>query len=627
MLSIRRSDENPVLLPNPNETWEAEAVFNPSVTKMGNEFHAVFRAQSRPQKVEGVELEVSVIGHAVSKDGVHFGAHKPLIAPQEPWERFGCEDPRVTKLGDTYYIFYTAISTYPFSADGIRVAVALTKDFKHIEERHLVTPFNAKAMGLFPELVNGKVAAILTAHTDSPPAKICLAFFDKPEDIWSEKYWADWHANIDAHVLHIDHNEHDHIEIGSAPIKTSKGWLVFYSYIFNYFAPPVTFGIQALLLDLKNPTKIVGKVKRPFMIPEEEYELYGRLPNIIFPSGALIQKKNVYLYYGATDTVSCLAVVPLDQLLKQLTSVVERELHRYHENPILLPNPEHPWEAKAVFNPAAWYDGERVHILYRASAHDDVSTFGYATTADGIRIDERLQVPVYVPREPFENRGCEDPRLTELDGRLYLLYTAFGDIPRVALSSISKDDFLAHQWNWTSPVLISPPDMGDDKDAALFPKKINGKYVFLHRLGTEIWIDESGSLDFDGQTKFLKGKILMGPRESAWDSKKIGIAGPPIETKEGWLLLYHGVSRRTGHYSVRAALLDRDDPSKILRRVQDTILDPAMPYEREGIVPNVVFPCGTAVIGKKLFVYYGGADKVIGVATIALRALLKALKA
>src|SRR6185437_14598707 len=128
---------------------------------------------------------------------------------------------------------------------------------------------------------------------------------------------------------------------------------------------------------------------------------------------------------------------------------------------------------------------------------------------DGLHIDERLAEPAYVPREDFEmkkvpngNSGCEDPRLTRIGDRVYMLYTAFsgGGPPRVALASIALADFLARRWNWTEPVLISPPGM-DDKDAALFPRKIKGKYVFLHRLGSDIWIDFVDDLNFDGKTK------------------------------------------------------------------------------------------------------------------------------
>ena len=174
------------------------------------------------------------------------------------------------------------------------------------------------------------------------------------------------------------------------------------------------------------------------------------------------------------------------------------------------------------------------------------------------------------------------------------------------------------------PILISPPGL-DGKDSAIFPKKIGGKYWFLHRLGSDIWIDSVDDLNFDGKEKFLGGKILMRPRDTAWDSKRIGICGPPIETKEGWLLLYHGISKRTGHYNVRAALLDLKSPDKIILRTHDTLLEPKMPYERNGVISNVVFPCGAAVIRDQLFVYYGGADKVVGVATIDFKALVEGL--
>jgi len=117
----------------------------------------------------------------------------------------------------------------------------------------------------------------------------------------------------------------------------------------------------------------------------------------------------------------------------------------------------------------------------------------------------------------------------------------------------------------------------------------------------------------------------MRPRDTAWDSKRIGISAPPIETPHGWLLLYHGISKRTSHYSVRAALLDINDPTKVLYRTEDSILDPKMAYEREGIVSNVVFPCGAVVIRGELFVYYGGADKFSAVATIATKDLLSGL--
>lgn len=117
----------------------------------------------------------------------------------------------------------------------------------------------------------------------------------------------------------------------------------------------------------------------------------------------------------------------------------------------------------------------------------------------------------------------------------------------------------------------------------------------------------------------------MRPRDTAWDSRRIGGTSPPIETDYGWVCFYHGISRRTGHYNVRAALLDRNDPSKILYRTHDPLLEPTLRYEKEGIVSNVVFPCGAVLIHDKLYVYYGGADTVVGVATIDIDVLVTGL--
>ena len=642
MLTVNRSGENPILLPNPHVPWEAEAAFNPSAVEKDGLFHLFYRAVGKNQDGQ----EVSCVGHAVGKDPETFGERAQFVVPEHDWEKFGCEDPRVTEFEGRYYIFYTAVRE--FSADGIKVAVAVSDDLKTVAEKHLVTPFNAKAMALFPERVNGKIAVLLTANTDRPPARMCLALLDKIEDLWSEEFWKPWYENLSSHVLDIETTEKDQVEVGSAPLKTENGWLVFYSYIYNYFAQPAIFGVQALLLDANDPMKIVGEVKRPFLVPEEEYEHYGKVPHIVFPSGALIRKPaghsffsaksedpDVYLYYGAADTTSCVATMKLSDVLEELVRVAQRQLRRFEKNPIIAPVGEHAWESQATFNPAAIYESGKVHILYRAMSGDNTSVLGYASSLDGVHISERLPEPVYVPRIDYErkqvpggNSGCEDPRLTKIGDRIYMCYTAYSgkDAPRVAMSSIAVDDFVNHRWNWTIPILISPPGM-DDKDAAVFPEKIGGKYWFLHRLGSDIWIDSVDSLGyFDGKEKFLGGKILMRPRDTAWDSKRIGISAPPIETKSGWLLLYHGISKRTNHYNIRAVLLDRNDPSKILYRTHDTMLDPKMPYEKDGVVNNVVFPCGAVVLHKDLFVYYGGADKVVGVAIGDLNEIVTGLE-
>jgi predicted GH43/DUF377 family glycosyl hydrolase len=216
----------------------------------------------------------------------------------------------------------------------------------------------------------------------------------------------------------------------------------------------------------------------------------------------------------------------------QVTGKIQPVLKRFEGNPILRPETTHWWESKAVFNPAAIYEGGKVHILYRALGDTDTSVIGYASSRDGFHIDERLDEPVYVPRESFEGvgavrqaevelsdnytsggsfaGGCEDPRLTRIDNRVYMTYVAYDGYssPRIALSSIDINDFLNKNWKWKKPVLISRPDIVD-KNACILPEKIDGKYVIFHRIFPEILIDFVDDLDFDGEGRWLEGQFKI----------------------------------------------------------------------------------------------------------------------
>ncbi|MBI4235452.1 hypothetical protein HY604_04080 [Candidatus Peregrinibacteria bacterium] len=633
---IQRSKENPILIPNRDQFWEAEAVFNGCPAKVGDKIYLLYRALSQYHYHTAAKnrMMVSDIGIAESADGIHFENRRQFVVPELEWEKFGCEDPRVTKLGDKYYIFYTALSHYPFSPEGIKVGLAISKDLKTIEKKHLVTPFNAKGMALFPEKIDGKIWAMLTVHTDRPPAKICLASFDKEEEIWSKQYWQKWYKNFEKYSLLLERSSQDQIEVGAVPIKTKYGWLMIYSYIRNYFSPQRAFTIEAALLDLHNPLKIIARTEAPILTPEEYYEKIGLVPNVVFPSGALIEEDWLYLYYGAADTNCSLALIELPSLLCQMLERNKRPitLERAKENPIIVPNKANSWESKLVFNPAALYIQGKVHILYRAMSEDNTSVMGYAVSHDGIHIDYRSLNPAYVPRESFEqklqpngNSGPEDPRLTQIGDKIYMCYTAFDgrNPPRVALTRIAVKDFLAEKWNWTKPVLISPPNM-DDKDAFVFPEKVNGKYMIIHRAGDDIDLGFSTTLDFEENT-WLEEHRWIAPRKWWWDSKKVGAAAPPVKTKDGWVMLYHGVSEDR-IYRVGALLLDLKNPMKVIGRTDNPIFEPETVYEKEGEIPNVVFPCGNVLIGDKLFVYYGGADKVVGVATVEMSKLLNTIK-
>ncbi|MFZ2049253.1 MAG: hypothetical protein WAV25_03090 [Minisyncoccia bacterium] len=637
MYIVKRSHHNPILIPSNEHAWDGFATFNPSPIKKGATTYLLYRAISVPD-VLNTPSQRSIIGVAKSKDGNYFDDHTQFIIPIEEWEKYGCEDPRVTYFEKKYYTFYTALSKYPFEASGIKVAVAVSKDLKKVDSRYLVTPFNAKAMTLFPERIGGKVTAILSAHTDTPPAKIVIVQTNKVEDLWSESTWKDFEPNLERYEIDPRRSPYDHVEIGAAPIKTKHGWLIIYSYIQNYFPSPENkpkvFGIEAMLLDLKNPYKIIGQTRGPLLIPEETYEVVGFVGEVVFPSGALLEKDNLHIFYGAADTTGCRATISLSDLLATMDPLCRDicEPKRYKNNPILEPNSSHAWEAQAVLNPAAIYLKGKTHLLYRAISNDNTSTIGYASSKDGFNIDDRLKGPVYVPRENFEmkkiegnNSGCEDPRLTKIGDRIYMFYTAYDGIgpPRVAASSISEKDFLRQNFNWSVPELITPGGV-DDKDACIFPEKFGKKYLVLHRIGTDICADYLNSLDFkkDKVTKCIR---VFGPRERAWDSVKVGITAPPIKTKKGWLLLYHAISRAHHEYRVGAVLLDLKDPTVVIARLADPILEPREEYEKHGLVNNVVFPCGVILNKGILYIYYGGADKVVGVATMKLDTLLTAL--
>ena len=638
MYVVKRSDHNPILVPNKNHYWEEFATFNLCPVQKGNKIHGFYRAISAVDKILK-QQQVSIIGKGVSNmSGIHFDNREPFIVPEEPWEVHGCEDPRVTFFEGKYYIFYTALSGFPFKADNIKVAVAITKDLKKVDERHLVTNFNSKAMTLFPERINGKITVIFSAHTDMPPAKVCIAQFDKIEQLWDESYWTKWEGEIDTHVVDFTRNSYDHLEVGAPPIKTKYGWLLIYSHIQNYFPHPDNldriFGIEALLLDINDPTKIIGRTKGPILAPEEAYELSGYISNVIFPTGALVEKDTLSIYYGAADTTTCVAYVNLTDLISSMYigTSYEWSFKRSPTNPIICPKSENSWEATATFNPAAVYLDKKVHILYRTLASDNTSYFGYAMSKDGLNISERLNVPIYSPREDFEmkkvtngNSGCEDPRITQIGKNLYVCYTAYDSIgpPRVAVTSISIKDFLDHKWNWSKPILITPPGF-DDKDTCIFPEKLKGGYFVLHRVGNEICGDYLRTLNFENDV-IKKCIRIIGPRLNSWDGLKVGISAPPIKTKYGWVLLYHGVSKSHNTYRVGVLLLDSKDPAIVLARSSDAIFEPETDYEKIGIVNNVVFPCGMVLKGDTLYIYYGGADKVTGVATMKLSVLLNSL--
>lgn len=322
------------------------------------------------------------------------------------------------------------------------------------------------------------------------------------------------------------------------------------------------------------------------------------------------------------------------------------KLRRFENNPLLQARANHDWESLYVFNAASLYLEGKVHLIYRAIGHEGVSRLGYAASRDGVHIDERSDEPVYqsvvrpqrnstahAVAPPYASggswHGCEDPRLTQIGPRIYMTYTAFGGWerpPAVALTSISVDDFLAKKWHWSPARLVSPPGE-THKNWVIFPATFNGKFAVLHSLAPDIQIDYVDSLD-DLAHDTIKSRYVSSHNNHGWDTWIRGAGAPPIETRAGWLLLYHAMDRRDpNRYKLGAMLLDRNDPTRVLSRLSSPLLEPNARYENDGFKAGVIYNCGSALIGDRLFVYYGGADSVVCGSSISLEQLLNRLQA
>jgi predicted GH43/DUF377 family glycosyl hydrolase len=288
--------------------------------------------------------------------------------------------------------------------------------------------------------------------------------------------------------------------------------------------------------------------------------------------------------------------------------------------PILSPISHHSWESRAVFNPGIARDGEIIHMLYRAVVGANFSSIGHAKlNTDGFVVD-RLSYPVIVSESEIEKQGCEDPRIVFFDKKYYIFYTGFDgkDIPNSANTRV----MLAETMDFISfrKIGMIGPDV-QDKDAMIFPEKIGNKIVFIHRIIPNIQI-----AFFDSMEELINPENSYWPchlqnlekhtllyREYEWESMKIGAGPPPIKTEAGWLLIYHGVDRNKV-YRAGAALLDEKNPNKVIARLPYPILEPETEYEKYGDVNMVVFPEGITLKDDYIRIYYGAADKVIGLA-------------
>ena len=321
-------------------------------------------------------------------------------------------------------------------------------------------------------------------------------------------------------------------------------------------------------------------------------------------------------------------------------------LNRSDQNPVMQAHIDLPWCSVKVYNCAIAKEDNKYRMLFRAIGNDWISRLGYAESSNGINFSI-LSSPVMIPLHPWENGGCEDPRLTKIGGTYWITYTAFDEqTARAALTSstdlrhFGERKLLFPDWQENSRESFSPDW---SKAAAIFPQKINGQYYMLFG-DSHIWLATSNNLT-DWSPMMTP---LLSQRPGQFDTAYVEMGPPPIITDKGWLILYHGIDRLDSQrtYRLGAALLDKNDPSKVIWRGNQPILEPVESYETIGFIdvieggfetlkktsfedlhrlsqqqklPKAIFCCGAVEEDAgSLRLYYGASDTVICTATIDL---------
>jgi predicted GH43/DUF377 family glycosyl hydrolase len=299
-----------------------------------------------------------------------------------------------------------------------------------------------------------------------------------------------------------------------------------------------------------------------------------------------------------------------------------RSWRRVSSQPALSPQGS-SWESAGVFNPAVIKRGREFVMLYRAQDSNGTSRLGYATSSDGTHFT-RHAAPILLPETTYErDGGVEDPRLVKIGKLFYLTYTAYNK--KDAQLALATSGDLLH---WQRKGVILPAykgnwNVGWTKSGAILTEKINGHY-WMYFLGTAPdKTDQMGlawSDDLEHWTEATQTPVLP-KRPGMFDSRVVEPGPPPILTRDGILLIYNGAAFEKDDklvYCTGWAIFDRNDPTRLLRRSDQPVFSPEMEWEKVGQVPNVVFVEGMARSGNRLLLYYGGADKYIGIAESSL---------
>lgn len=331
---LKRHKKNPILEPKPENKWESKLVFNPAAVNIDDEIHLIYRAVGKN--------DLSVFGYAKTKDGleIDYRSDKPAYIPREKfevnrqapkatynytsgWGCGGCEDPKLTKIGDTIFMTYTAWNgTEP---PGVALTSIKISDLKNQNwnwaEPIMLSPKGEihKNWALFPEKINGKYAIlhslspeILVNHFEDLNFKNNSPIKSYYSPSGRKNHWDNWMRGV-----------------GPPPIKTNEGWLIFYHAMDNH--DPGRYKIGAMVLDTNDPTKIKYRTNNPLLEPDMDYENQGFKGGVVYTCGAAVKEKKLLVYYGGADTVSCVAYIEIEKLLNSLKNQNEACLHQWNK--------------------------------------------------------------------------------------------------------------------------------------------------------------------------------------------------------------------------------------------------------------------------------------------------------
>ena len=329
MPNLKRSFDNPIIKPRKGVWWERESTFNPGVIKDGDEIKMLYRAVG--------DDFVSRLGYASSLDGINFSRFSDLPVfepdPRNQFETLGCEDPRIAKIGDTYYITYcgaslnspikSGVKVSPFAGSGVswrvRVSMARTGDFKHFERFGAILPdFDSKDAALFPEKIQDRYFLLhriwpdinLASSSDLKNWENHQVIMSPREGLWDCR-------NIGA---------------GTVPVKTPRGWLIIYHGVdYN-----LVYRLGIVVLDLMNPEKVIYRSSEPIMSPEREFERSGHIKNVVFTCGMVEKDGQFYIYYGAADSCIGVATVDKNKLLHEIAGQIRAKHRRLLPIPSLI---------------------------------------------------------------------------------------------------------------------------------------------------------------------------------------------------------------------------------------------------------------------------------------------------